>query len=67
MLIVDIHVMNGSDYYTKDIAVNFLLNLIFRIPDKSIHVQQGIRTQMGKMYQIYYFDIRRFLMIYTIQ
>lgn len=49
---VDIHVMNGSDYYTKDIAVNFLLNLIFGIPDKSIHVQQGIRTQMGKMYQI---------------
>lgn len=44
--------MNGSDYYTKDIAVNFLLNLIFGIPDKSIHVQQGIRTQMGKMYQI---------------
>lgn len=52
MLIVDINVMNGSDYYTKDIAVNFLLNLIFGIPDKSIHVQQGIRTQMGKMYQI---------------
>lgn len=44
-LVIEIHVMNGSDSYTNDIALNFLLNLIFRIPDKSI--QQGITHTNG--------------------